>query len=159
MNFHTKSCMCSSHMDDRHRGILSRWRLSCHKVKIETGRYTVPKTPIENRKCSHCGLIEDEFHFLLECSLYNSERESLAIELSNFSTISLTPSHLNFATVMSCANGDIEVGKLICNYINTCFEKRAQFLVDKRETENLLRPISTTTRAGRVSKRPCRLNI
>ena len=138
---------------------MTKLRISAHNLQIETGRYTVPKTPIENRKCSHCGLIEDEFHFLLECSLYNTERESLAIELSNFSTISLTPSNLNFATVMSCANGDIEVGKLMCNFINTCFEIRAQFLVDKRERENLLRPISTTTRSGRVSKRPCRLDI
>ena len=43
---------------------ITKLRISAHNLKIETGRYTVPKTPIENRKCFHFGMIEDEFHFI-----------------------------------------------------------------------------------------------
>ena len=43
-----------SFLDDRKRCIISRWRLSCHRLFIETGRYTSPPTPRENRKCHLC---------------------------------------------------------------------------------------------------------
>jgi hypothetical protein len=33
---------------------LTRFRISSHNLAIETGRYTRPKTPIEDRKCIHC---------------------------------------------------------------------------------------------------------
>ena len=30
--------------------------------------------PIEDRKCRTCNLIEDEYHFVIECSLFNEIR-------------------------------------------------------------------------------------
>jgi ribonuclease BN (tRNA processing enzyme) len=49
-----------------HRNILARFRTSNHKLHIETGRYTSPITPVENRICSNCNSksVEDELHFL-----------------------------------------------------------------------------------------------
>jgi hypothetical protein len=48
-----------------HRNILTRFRTSNHKFHIETGRYTRPITPVENRICSNCNSksVEDELHF------------------------------------------------------------------------------------------------
>ena len=45
-----------------HRNILTRFRTSNHKLHIETGRYTRPITPVENRICSNCNSksVEDE---------------------------------------------------------------------------------------------------
>jgi hypothetical protein len=45
------------------RSILTRFRISA--LEIETGCYTTPKTPLENRLCKQCNLseIEDEEHF------------------------------------------------------------------------------------------------
>ena len=56
---------------DKFRKCFSRYRLSSHRLDIETGRWTRPhKTPLENRKCKQCNILEDEFHFVLECVLY-----------------------------------------------------------------------------------------
>ncbi len=55
-------------------------RISSHNLRIETGRYDRPnKTPIDQRKCLYCSTqeIEDEFHFVLKCTLYAPERQRL----------------------------------------------------------------------------------
>ena len=42
---------------------------------LEVGRWARPnRIPIDERKCITCNKLEDEFHFLLECSLYNDLR-------------------------------------------------------------------------------------
>ena len=47
----------------------------CHGVaQIENGRFS--KKPIDDRTCKKCfrNQIEDEMHFICDCSFYNSER-------------------------------------------------------------------------------------
>ena len=57
---------------------LSRLRSSAHSLRVETGRYTLPPTPLEERLCPSCNVIEDEQHFLIDCSIYNgNERRSM----------------------------------------------------------------------------------
>ena len=46
----------------------TRLRLMSHRLRIETGRWTRPKTPLERRSCK-CKDIESEQHVLLECPL------------------------------------------------------------------------------------------
>ncbi len=55
------------------RSAIAKFRLSAHKLKIETGRYN--KTPVESRLCENCinNSIEDELHFLFNCPLYSQE--------------------------------------------------------------------------------------
>ena len=45
----------------------------------ETGRYSKPKIVKENRLCKYCDLneVEDEQHFLLRCTLYDTLRRNL----------------------------------------------------------------------------------
>ena len=61
------------------RKSLTRLRISCHRLFIETGRYSIPKIPVEDRLCKFYNLIqvEDEMHFLTVCPLYKQEREIL----------------------------------------------------------------------------------
>ena len=63
------------------RGALSRLRLSAHNLHIETGRYncTSDRKPPEDRLCYYCTLnvCEDEYHFVMQCSLYDSIRADL----------------------------------------------------------------------------------
>ena len=54
--------------------IISRWRLSNHKLKIETGRYTPPIIERRNRVCNLCGVLENEHHVIFNCPLYNCIR-------------------------------------------------------------------------------------
>merc|ERR1712240_795106 len=47
------------------RSHVTKFRLSNHRLAIETGRHTTPKTPKEERFCQFCpGKVEDEYHFL-----------------------------------------------------------------------------------------------
>ena len=47
---------------------LSKLRVSSHRLEVESGRWLKPHaTPFENRKCKICGVLEDEYHFVLEC--------------------------------------------------------------------------------------------
>ena len=55
---------------------LCKLRLSSHRLEIEVGRWAKPnRTPLDQRKCRICNIVEDEFHFLLECELYKQIRK------------------------------------------------------------------------------------
>ena len=60
----------------KYRIALSRLRLSSHKLRIETGRYSQNRTERRNRLCTFCdkGEIEDEYHFILICEAYQQLR-------------------------------------------------------------------------------------
>jgi hypothetical protein len=64
----------------------SKFRLSSHKLKIETGRYIIkPKRLLpEERICDMCDSldIEDEFHFLMKCKIYEKKRTELVEYIS-----------------------------------------------------------------------------
>ena len=32
------------------------------------------RNPVDERKCKHCNVVENKFHFLFECSLHNDFR-------------------------------------------------------------------------------------
>ena len=55
----------------------TRFRISCHNLYVERGRYETPLVPREERWCVYCNLtlkikcIEDEAHVLTDCPLYN----------------------------------------------------------------------------------------
>ena len=54
---------------------LACFRCSAHGLKIETGRYTVPTpTPVEEKQCDLCGVLEDEQHFLINCPLLSRQK-------------------------------------------------------------------------------------
>ena len=53
---------------------LSRLRTSSHRLEIEAGPWEKPvRKPVNERLCSFCGVLEDEYHFVLECPLYMDE--------------------------------------------------------------------------------------
>jgi hypothetical protein len=66
------------------RNLITKFRISAHQLRIETGRYERKKNQAgkisilekEEKVCLYCNLskVEDESHFLLECPLYNHER-------------------------------------------------------------------------------------
>ena len=59
-------------LDDSKRKTITRWRLSSHKLRIETGRYSRPFIERENRLCKLCNvggnellnLYKEQFSFL-----------------------------------------------------------------------------------------------
>ena len=58
------------------RMALTRFRVSAHRLEVEAGRWHKPeKIPFQNRKCKRCNVLEDEFHFLLECPMSKNLRK------------------------------------------------------------------------------------
>ena len=56
---------------------MTRFRVSAHRLETESGRWHKPqKNPYNDRKCQLCNVLEDEFHFLLECPLYSDLRKN-----------------------------------------------------------------------------------
>ena len=57
----------------KYRRNLSRLRVSSPRLEIEMGRWAKPnKIPSDNRICKSCNVLEDEFHFILECTLFQT---------------------------------------------------------------------------------------
>ena len=54
------------------RNSLARLRVSSHRQEIEAGSRTRLRTPVNERLCNTCNCLEDEYHFVIECCLYNS---------------------------------------------------------------------------------------
>ena len=61
------------------RNALTKFRLSDHKLQIESGRHCNPRKPIEDRLCEICNNheIEDEIHFLINCPFYCNFRSPI----------------------------------------------------------------------------------
>ena len=111
----------------KERRNFTKLRISAHTLEIEKGRHTKPKTPVENRLCRFCPAqcIETEKHFLLDCIAYDKERLQLIESLKDISTINIyDDDDVAYTYLMSCLNGDTEIAKIICEFINNSFEKR-----------------------------------
>ena len=62
----------------KHKIALTRFRLSNHELLIEKGRHAKSSIERNDRKCFHCKeYIEDEIHFLINCTLYTENRDKL----------------------------------------------------------------------------------
>lgn len=69
-----------------HRNEFLRFRISCHKLSIEVGRYR--GVVRQDRLCVFClangtEVIEDEIHLLMHCPLYNDLRQQYGIFFVN----------------------------------------------------------------------------
>ena len=74
-------------MDDEKRAVISRWRLSNHRLKIETLRYHRPLIQRKDRLCDVCGVLDDEAHAIYECIRYNNIRENYVALLTKLDSI------------------------------------------------------------------------
>ena len=61
------------------RKILTKFRISDHKLEIEIGRYK--KVPREQRICKACKVLDDEKHLFLHCHINYNIRNSLIQEI------------------------------------------------------------------------------
>ncbi len=52
------------------RKLFTRLRISAHDLLIECGRYRQPKLLVENILCTSCKVIDDEVHFVMNCTAH-----------------------------------------------------------------------------------------
>ena len=83
-NIEQKSRIYSNFVDDRKRAIITRWRLSNHKLFIETGRYSVPPIPREDRKCAICYVLEDESNAIYTCPEFKNIQQKYTNILNKY---------------------------------------------------------------------------
>ena len=76
-----------SYLHEQLRIVITRWRVSNHSLRIETGRYETPPLPREQRLCAQCDLLEDEHHAIFVCPLYNAIRIKHALLLQNYANV------------------------------------------------------------------------
>lgn len=118
---------------------LSKFRLSNHTLRIETGRHERKKNsdgklviiPRLERICKFCdtNMVEDELHFSLDCPLYTEIKtvflKSLFEKFPNLSNLN----HQNlFIWLMT--NEDMSVIKQFCEYLKCLFELRKKSMVE-----------------------------
>ena len=110
------------------RKAISKLRLSAHNLLIETGRYAKPRSlPRSERICKHCNFncIENEFHFLSRCSLYETERAKLysQVQHKNNNFMSLCDND-KARRLRLLLREDSDISFALGTYIHSCFEKR-----------------------------------
>lgn len=107
----------------KYRKSLIRLRLSSHRLEVEVGRWAKPnKIPYQNRKCKICNVLEDEFHFLLECPLYADLRKRYINKF--FWT---RPNMLKFIELMSTDHG--KTLKQVSVFIEKAFQCRKEIIL------------------------------
>lgn len=100
----------------------SKLRMSSHRLEIEAGRWSRPnRTPIDERKCSVCGILEDEYHFVIECRIYQDLRKKYIAPY-----FWMRPSMFKFVELINSTNSTC-IRKL-SNYIYQAFKCRTNLL-------------------------------
>ena len=82
--------------------IVNNFELRRSFTKLRTSSHRYQGVPRHNRVCTKCSsiVIEDELHFLFECSKYDEDRESMLFEIttacSNFRNMKSKQTDLAF---------------------------------------------------------------
>ena len=89
-----------SGIKEQHRMVITKWRLSNHKLRVETGRRDL--LPRSQRVCLVCQVLEDEEHVLFACHLYSGIRSKFHVFLQKYPSINtiLNPSCESDATML-----------------------------------------------------------
>ena len=112
--------------DPKYRIAVSKLRASSHMLEIERGRHTRPITPVENRRCPKCNVIENEIHFVLECTINQNERLELFDKIRSIDScyIDLPPEN-KFVYLMNSEN--VRIMKWFAKFVYSSFDKRSKF--------------------------------
>ena len=109
---------------------VTKFRLSNHRLMIEFGRHLGIKNELD-RICPFCPQkVENEFHFLFECSVYKHQRELLLEPITkNYQGFVYLPNDLKIEFLMATMDPSL------CNYISSGFDLRS-FLESKPKRLN-----------------------
>ena len=114
-----------------HRTSLTRLRLGCHALRIQTGKYENRGAliPVEERTCLVCkeDCIEHEQHFLMYCRGYTTLRRELYSHISNVDTHYNSLSDNEKTRYLLRAENTI-TSKIIGKYVHLMFKKRKEIL-------------------------------
>ena len=55
----------------KYRSAFTKVKCGVAPIKIKTYRYGLQRVPVDQRLCKVCHVVEDEFHVVMECTLYD----------------------------------------------------------------------------------------
>ena len=97
-------------------------------IRVETGRYGANRIPVHQRLCPFCDAsVEDEYHFIFECDMYNDERKSLMDYLRTVEP-NFTRLNRNEQLKLVFGNQHNEGIRTLTKTLSICFDKRPTFL-------------------------------
>ena len=102
------------------RKTLTKYRISDHRLAVETGRHRQTWRPREDRQCSLCsqGEVETEIHFLLHCDAYKEIRESYFPKIyENYTDINSLPDE---AALPYLLGEKSQCATLAARYVSEC---------------------------------------
>ena len=106
---------------------LSRYRTSAHNLRVETGRYTYPVTPLLQRTCIYCnsGECDTELHAILQCKTFQLKRQCFINRIS-----ALCPSFQNLTAdqqlVTLLCPSTAKIAKVVSKYLGIISNARKQ---------------------------------
>jgi hypothetical protein len=105
----------------KYRNVITKIRLSSHCLEIEQGRHR--NIPRNERLCKLClqRTIEDEFHFILECPVYNNIRRQYIPHWYR-----TRPNMIKFIDLLS--SSDVQILYRLAKYLIKAFEERKTLL-------------------------------
>ena len=130
-DFHQEPSYIYKPLSFFHRRFLAKIRLGCLPLRIETGRYSIPRLPEGDRLCLVCDKagnphpsIESEIHFLFDCNAYHDERIKWLEALSISSNLEL----LSVEEKLRLCLNECNNLKQTAIYINKALDKRNRLL-------------------------------
>ena len=85
----------------KYRSAYAKFRCGVAPIKIETCRYGLQRVPVEQRLCETCHVVEDEFHVVMECTLYDDIRKDCLNHISSLIPFFMLTIEEQFIQVMS----------------------------------------------------------
>ena len=110
-----------------HMKALAKFRLSAHRLSIETGRFNGRNqyVPPERRICNMCSLsaVEDEIHFAITCPGYTNLREKLFTKIQSLNQhFGSYNDEQKFVWLLSAES--LNIVALLASFIYECFQQR-----------------------------------
>jgi exonuclease III len=109
-------------LDRNNRSVLAQFRCGILPLHVETGRYS--NTKLEDRKCTLCnsGEIEDEYHFIFHCNVYENEREEF------FNTLGIFQNFINLTDPNKCKTLNELEPRKVARFLTKIIKKRQEQL-------------------------------
>ena len=122
---HVSESYLSINMGTAYKKCIARFRVSSHRLGIETGRHKKPPIPVDNRVCAYClgPLLDDELHLITQYRYNRTERTKLydtaKMHIAEFEDSS---NYDKFALILGSQSAPVLVA--LGNFLYTCFRKR-----------------------------------
>ena len=117
----------------KYRNAIAKIRTSSHTLAIEKGRFTHPKTPVNQRLCMYCDSIEDEEHFLINCQLNQPDRAIMFNNIQSVYPCLMKNQSEKYIFLMKTDN--TQVLKWLGRFIHNSFLQRSELMGVPQYTE------------------------